>query len=79
MILSWVFKALLPALPFMDRMGLVFLVALGLAIVVSLVTRSRADTDTIDTKSVSYTTQTSFNVGAIGVIMILIALYGTWW
>ncbi|MGY2736996.1 sodium/sugar symporter [Sphingomonas sp. UYP23] len=78
-ILSWAFKALLPALPFMDRMGLVFLIALGLAVVVSLVTRSRSDTDMIDTKSVSYATHSSFNVGAIGVILILIALYGTWW
>ncbi|AUW57709.1 sodium transporter [Sphingobium sp. SCG-1] len=78
-ILSWMFKFLLPMLPFMDRMGIVFLVALGLAVVVSLVTRSRADTDTIDTKTVSYATHTSFNIGAISVILILIALYGTWW
>ncbi len=78
-ILSWTFKALLPTLPFMDRMGLVFLIALALAVGVSLVTRSRADTDTIDTASVSYRTDTSFNVGAIAVILILIALYATWW
>jgi SSS family solute:Na+ symporter len=78
-ILSWAFKALLPSLPFMDRMGLVFLIALALAVVVSLVTKPRGDTDTIETRTVSYKTQTSFNVGAIGVVLVLIALYGTWW
>ena len=78
-ILSWAFKALLPTLPFMNRMGLVFLIALGLAVIVSLITRSRGATDTIDTKSVSYATEPSFNVGAIGVLLILVALYGTWW
>ncbi|MGH6613498.1 sodium/sugar symporter [Sphingomonas sp.] len=78
-ILSWTFKVWMPTLPFMDRMGLVFLIALALAVGVSLVTRSRADTDTIDTANVSYRTDTSFNVGAVAVILILIALYATWW
>ena len=78
-ILSWAFKAFMPTLPFLDRMGLVFLIALALAVVVSLVTRSRADTDTIDTANVSYRTDTSFNIGAFAVILILIALYATWW
>ncbi|MDO7840767.1 sodium/sugar symporter [Sphingomonas immobilis] len=78
-ILSWAFKAWLPTIPFMNRMGLVFLIALALAVIVSLVTRSRADTDTIDTRSVSYATDSTFNVGAVAVVLILIALYVTWW
>jgi SSS family solute:Na+ symporter len=65
--------------PFMNRMGAVFLVSLALAVVVSLVTPSRADTDTIDTRGVSYKTRTGFNVAALGVILILVALYATWW
>ena len=78
-LLSWLFKLLLPALPFMDRMGLVFLVALALAVAVSLVTRARGDTDTIETADVSYATRASFNVGAVAVVLILVALYATWW
>ncbi|QMW24430.1 sodium/sugar symporter [Sandaracinobacteroides saxicola] len=77
--LSYAFKTGLPALPFMDRMGLVFLASLALAVVVSLLTRPSKGGDTIDTASVSYATRTSFNIGSGVVIAILIALYATWW
>jgi solute:Na+ symporter, SSS family len=65
--------------PFMNRMGVVFVVSLALAVVVSLATPQRAGTDTIDTANVRYRTGTGFNVGALGVLLILIALYATWW
>jgi SSS family solute:Na+ symporter len=89
-LLSWIMKATLPAAalsqgmndyltPFMNRMGVVFLVSLVLAVVVSLVTPQRPGTDTIDTTDVRYKTSAGFNVGALAVILILIALYATWW
>jgi SSS family solute:Na+ symporter len=65
--------------PFMNRMGVVFLVSLVLAVVVSLITPQRPGTDTIDTANVRYGTRAGFNVGALAVILILIALYATWW
>jgi SSS family solute:Na+ symporter len=65
--------------PFINRMGVVFLVSLVLAIVVSLVTKQRADVDTIDTGNVRYKTSAGFNIGALAVVLILIALYATWW
>jgi SSS family solute:Na+ symporter len=65
--------------PFINRMGVVFLVSLVLAVIVSLVTPQRPDVDTIDTVGVRYKTSTGFNAGALGVILILIALYATWW
>jgi SSS family solute:Na+ symporter len=60
-------------------MGVVFLVSMALAIVVSLLTKPRPGVDTIDTVAVRYKTSTGFNAGALGVILILIALYATWW
>ncbi|SEN10723.1 solute:Na+ symporter, SSS family [Sphingomonas gellani] len=78
-LLSYLMKVAAPTVPFMNRMGLVFLIALALCVLVSLVTPSRAGTDTIETGDVRYATRTGFNVGAIGVILILIALYATWW
>src|SRR3954467_8070101 len=78
-VLSWLFKIVWASLPFMDRMGVVFLISLALAVIVSLVTPSRPGADTIDTKAVRYATRTGFNVGALGVILILVALYGTYW
>src|SRR4051812_25357127 len=65
--------------PFINRMGVVFLVSLVLAVIVSLATKARPGTDTIDTVDVRYETSTGFNAGALGVVLILIALYATWW
>jgi SSS family solute:Na+ symporter len=71
--------SVLNAVPFMDRMGIVFLISLALAVIVSLVTPPQPGADTIETRDVRYATRTGFNVGALGVILILIALYATYW
>jgi SSS family solute:Na+ symporter len=65
--------------PFINRMGVVFLVSLALAVIVSLATPQRPGTDTIDTTGVRYKTSAGFNIGALGVVLILVALYATWW
>ena len=72
-------KTLWPELPFMDRMGLVFVLALILAVVCSLLAPAAAATDRIRTTGISFGTSTGFNVGAVGVVVILIALYTAWW
>jgi SSS family solute:Na+ symporter len=77
--LSFLFKLFWSSLPFMDRMGVVFLISLALAVVVSLATPQHSGADTIETKDVRYATRTGFNVGALGVVLILVALYATYW
>ena len=77
--LSFLFKVWLADVPFMDRMGIVFLAAAALCVIVSLATPAHADRDTIDTKNVRYATSTGFNAGAVGVVLILIVLYATFW
>lgn len=78
-LLSWLGKLYWPELPFMDRMGLVFLAALALAVLVSLARPAPKASNLITMEGVSYRTPPSFNVGAAGVIVILIALYATYW
>ena len=78
-LLSLAIKALYPELPFMDRMAVVFLLALVLAVVVSLRRPVPSDTSKIDTDSVSYATSRGYNIASLGVIMILAALYAIWW
>jgi len=78
-ILSLAIKGLLPEIPFMNRMGIVFLVTLALAVVVSLARPVDAKANTIQTRDVRYDTSGGFNIGAVGVVMILVALYATWW
>jgi solute:Na+ symporter, SSS family len=72
-------KAWWPDLPFMDRMGLVFLLALVLAVVISLARPAARELNRIDTRDLSYRTPMGFNVGALGVVLVLIGLYTAWW
>ncbi len=77
--LSIVLKLAWPSLPFLDRMGLVFLLALAAGIAVSLLTPDAAAKDRIRTDDVRFATPLSFNAGALAVVAILIALYATFW
>ena len=77
--LSIVLKLAWPALPFMDRVGLVFLLALALAVVVSLVGKPTGEGNLIRVDDVSYRTDVSFNMASLAVIAILMALYTVFW
>jgi SSS family solute:Na+ symporter len=77
--LSVAIKALWPTLPFMDRMALVFVLALLLAVVCSLFWPRAASDNRIQTAGIGFHTSARFNVGAAGVAVILIALYTAWW
>jgi SSS family solute:Na+ symporter len=78
-VLSIAIKLLLPAVPFMNRVGWVFLLAMLLAIVVSLMTAAPKDVDTIRTDDVSFRTSTTFNIGAAVIVLVLIGLYAALW
>ncbi len=77
--LSIVIKTVWPSLPFMDRMMVVFLLALVLAVVFSLWQPATAAANRVNTTDVSYKTSASFNVCSLGVLAILAALYTVWW
>jgi len=77
--LSIALKLAWPELPFIDRVGLVFLLALALAVAVSLLTRHAPEKDIIETRDVDYRTRSVFNIGALAVIAILTALYTVFW
>lgn len=76
---DWGGLAALNAVPFMNRMMIVFFASLALAVVVSLARPARADSNRITMQGVSFGTSTSFNVAGAVIIAILIALYATWW
>jgi SSS family solute:Na+ symporter len=77
--LSVVLKFAWADLPFIHRVGIVFLASLALAIAVSLAGRADPAKDFIRTDDVSYSTSGGFNVAAFGVIAILVALYAAFW
>lgn len=76
---SLTFMFLWPSLPFMDRIGLVFLLCIGLSILVSLKGQKPQTDCSVDLSQVSFETQRGFNIAALGVTVILIALYTIWW
>jgi SSS family solute:Na+ symporter len=78
-LLSYVFKVTMPDFPFMNRMGLVFLISMALAVIISLTLRAQSDPNRVTMEGVTFRTPPSFNIAGIGVILILIALYATWW
>jgi SSS family solute:Na+ symporter len=78
-VLSLALKFLWPSLPFMDRVGWVFLACLGIAVAVSLLQTRREPALRVDLKHIDYSTTTGFNLAALVITAILIALYATWW
>ena len=78
-VLSAVLNWRWPTLPFMDRVGLVFLACLAVAAVISLAQPRPEAALRVDLKNIDYSTSTGFNVGAGIVAAILIAFYALWW
>jgi SSS family solute:Na+ symporter len=78
-VLSFAFKMLWPELPFMDRVGLVFILCMLLAIVVSLIENKGHHEHAVDLKGINFASSKGFNVSTLAVSLILIGFYTTWW
>jgi SSS family solute:Na+ symporter len=76
--LSVAYKVYAPEIPFMNRVGYVFLICLGAAIAVSLAQR-KTPASTIDVSNIDYSTSLSFNVASVFVVIILTMLYTAFW
>jgi solute:Na+ symporter, SSS family len=69
----------LNAVPFINRMGIVFLASLALAVMVSLARPAAGGSNRIRMEGVRFNTTVGFNVAAAVIVLILIGLYATWW
>ncbi|MES2441647.1 MAG: sodium/sugar symporter [Pseudomonadota bacterium] len=76
---KWGGSEMLNAVPFMNRMAIVFFGSLALAVLVSLAKPARSDSNLITMQGVSFRTTASFNIAALAIVAILVALYATWW
>ncbi|MEQ3695746.1 MAG: sodium/sugar symporter [Pseudomonadales bacterium] len=76
-VLSLLLKIFWEALPFMDRVGVVFIACMVLGVVFSLLFPNKKAA--LDNTGISFTTDKSFNIAALAVTLILIALYAAWW
>ena len=78
--LGFAFKAWLPQVPFLDRMGWVFLVLVALMAVISLVDpKSKDNPKAMRVDTNMFRTSPSFTLGALIVIGVLAALYIVFW
>ena len=73
------FKLLWPTLPFIDRVGLVFLLCIGTGMLISILQGREDHPDAIDYADVDTSTRRGFNMAALGVVIMLVVLYATWW
>ncbi len=73
------FKFLLPELPFMDRVGLVFILCIVLAVVVSLAENKGEDKNAVNLDGISFASSKGFNISTVAVTLILVGFYTTWW
>jgi SSS family solute:Na+ symporter len=73
------FKFLWPELPFIDRVGWVFVLCVLTGIVLSLMQGAEEHPDAIEYKDVDTSTASGFNWAALGIVLMLTALYVTWW
>lgn len=76
--LSLLLKLYWPELPFMDRVGLVFVMCVAIGVLWSLL-RPHAQAGFVDPAGVSFATTQGFNLSAIVVTLILVFFYTIWW
>jgi SSS family solute:Na+ symporter len=78
-VMSLALKLLWPSLPFIDRVGLVFLLCVALGMLISRLEGGREHPKSIDYGKVDTSTSTGFNLASLVVVLMLAALYIVWW
>lgn len=78
-VFSFSLKTWWPELPFMDRVGLVFILCIVIAVLISLLDKQKTDNQSVELSRISFSTPRSFNIAALGCSVILILIYSYWW
>lgn len=78
-VFSLVLKLAVPALPFMNRVGYVFVACALTAILVTVVQGKGEQAKAVHTSRTDFTTSRSFNVASAVIAAVLIGLYWYWW
>ena len=78
-ILSVLFKILWPDLPFIDRVGLVFVLCALIAIITSILGSTQKSQSVVDVEDVDFSTSFTFNLGGFAISLVLAGFYISWW
>ena len=77
--LSTAFKFLLPGLPFLDRMGICFLIIVLVMVLISLFENKADDRKAIYSDWGWFQTSRIFNVSSLLILGMLAVIYAIWW
>jgi len=78
-VLSLAFKLIMPELPFIDRVGLVFVLCMALSIMTVWLERASEQKNCVELADIEFTTGRHFNISGVGVALVLTAFYMAWW
>ena len=68
-----------PSLPFIDRVGLAFVLCVALGMLVSRLGGGADHPDAIEYSKIDTSTSTGFNWASVAIVLILTGLYAAWW
>jgi len=77
--LSLALKLFWPELPFMDRVGLVFVLCAIVAVLISLIESAGRQANAVELGDIDFRTSAGFNAAGVAISLILVALYTVWW
>ena len=77
--LAVLFKILFPDIPWLDSMGIIFLILCAVMILISKLDENRKQKNAIDINRKLFKTGPVFNIGAIGIFLIMAILYYFLW
>jgi SSS family solute:Na+ symporter len=78
-VMSLGFKIFWPSLPFIDRVGLVFLLCIALGMVISMLQDGKDQPGSIDYVEVDTSSSRGFNLASLIIVLMLAGLYISWW
>ena len=78
-VFSVLFKMIFPEIPFMDRMGYVFLLCFALIVLFALIEKKPVDVEKVSYRKDLFKTSTAFKIGAAVIAALLVYIYYIWW
>jgi SSS family solute:Na+ symporter len=69
----------MPELPFMDRMGIVFLLCILLMVLSALIERKPISEKGIKIDKMQFNTSAGFKIASLFIIIVLTVIYIMWW
>lgn len=78
-ILSVIAKIILPDLPFVLRIWIVFLICILVGVVTSLLSPAPSQDQPVELSGISFHTHTGFNIAAVLIVLILCGIYVAFW